>query len=303
MVWMTCNHEIASRAPVAGRAGGTETRSTGRREGDMTGLLEDRVAVVYGGGGAIGGAVARTFAREGARVFLAGRTQDRLDAVARDIAAAGGRAETARLDVLDERAVGAHAAAVAAAAGGIDVVLDAVSVPHDQGTLLGDLSFEEFWRPVEGFLRGLFLTSRAVAPYLARDRPGVLLTLSEPGARLVVPGILGHGVSAAGKETLTRLLAAELAPAGVRVVGLRPHAVLDGPAHGSYTRELFAPAAAAAGQTVQELLDDGSLAAGSLRGRLPTVQEVADAAAFLASDRAAAMTGTIVNLTGGAVPD
>ncbi len=110
-------------------------------------------------------------------------------------------------------------------------------------------------------------------------------------------------MSAAGKETLTRLLAAELAPAGVRVVGLRPHAVVDGPAHGSYTRELFAPAAAAAGQTVQELLDDGSLAAGTLRGRLPTVQEVADAAAFLASDRAAAMTGTIVNLTGGAVPD
>lgn len=72
---------------------------------------------------------------------------------------------------------------------------------------------------------------------------------------------------------------------------------------GSYTRELFAPAAAAAGQTVQELLDDGPLAAGTLRGRLPTVQEVADAAAFLASDRAAAMTGTIVNLTGGAVPD
>lgn len=269
----------------------------------MTGLLQDRVAVVYGGGGAIGGAVARTFAREGARVFLAGRTQDRLDVVAHDIAAAGGRAETARLDVLDERAVEAHAAAVAAAAGGIDVVLDAVSVPHDQGTLLGDLSFEEFWRPVEGFLRGLFLTSRAVAPYLARDRPGVLLTLSEPGARLVVPGILGHGVSAAGKETLTRLLAAELAPAGVRVVGLRPHAVLDGPAYGSYTRELFAPAAAAAGQTVQELLDDGPLAAGTLRGRLPTVQEVAEAAAFLASDRAAAMTGTIVNLTGGAVPD
>ncbi|KAJ8145009.1 hypothetical protein OY671_001901 [Metschnikowia pulcherrima] len=261
------------------------------REGDMTRSSEDRVAVVYGVGGAIGGAVARTFAREGARVFLAGRTQGHLDAVARDIAAAGGRAETARLDVLDERAVEAHAAAVAAAAGGIDVVLDAVSVPHDQGTSLGDLSFEEFWRPVEGFSRGSFLTSRAVAPYLARDRPGVLLTSSEPGARLVVPGILGHGVSAAGKETLTRLLAAELAPAGVRVVGSRPHAVS------------FAPAAAAAGQTVQESLDDGPLAAGTSRGRLPTVQEVADAAAFLASDRAAAMTGTIVNLTGGAVPD
>ncbi len=144
----------------------------------MTGLLQDRVAVVYGGGGAIGGAVARTFAREGARVFLAGRTQDRLDVVAHDIAAAGGRAETARLDVLDERAVEAHAAAVAAAAGGIDVVLDAVSVPHDQGTVLADLSYEEFWRPVEGFLRACSSragrwrpTSRATGPACSSPCP------------------------------------------------------------------------------------------------------------------------------------
>ncbi len=68
-------------------------------------LLENRNAVIYGGGGAIGGAIARVFAREGARVFIAGRTQAPLDAVARDIATTGGKVETAQVDVFDQQAV------------------------------------------------------------------------------------------------------------------------------------------------------------------------------------------------------
>ena len=74
-------------------------------------LLREKNAVIYGGGGAIGGAVARVFAREGARVFIAGRTQARLDAVAAEIAAAGGAAETAQVDAFDQQAVEKHAAA------------------------------------------------------------------------------------------------------------------------------------------------------------------------------------------------
>ena len=80
----------------------------------MSALLADKVAVVYGGGGAIGGSCARVFAREGARVFLAGRTRAKLDTVARDIAAAGGHADVTALDVLDEAAVRAHADRAAA---------------------------------------------------------------------------------------------------------------------------------------------------------------------------------------------
>lgn len=266
-------------------------------------LLGGKNAVIYGGGGAIGGAVARVFAREGARVFLAGRTQEKLDAVARDITAAGGRAETATVDVLDQQAVDRHADGVAATAGGIDVALNAVSVMHDQGTLLADLSLEEFMRPVDGFLRALFITSKAVARHMGGERPGVILTLSEPGSRLAVGGILGHSVSAAGKEAFSRVLAAELAPVNVRVVCIRPHAVVDAPAAGSYTGDLFKPIAAAAGQSVQELLDGGGMAQGTLLKRLPTLSEVAETAAFLASDRAGAITGTVANLSAGALVD
>ncbi|ADB29502.1 short-chain dehydrogenase/reductase SDR [Kribbella flavida DSM 17836] len=269
----------------------------------MTGLLlENKNAVIYGGAGAIGSAVARVFAREGAKVFLAGRTQDKLDAVAGDIAAAGGTVETAQVDVFDQEAVEKHASAVAASAGGIDIALNAVSVMHDQGTVLADLSVEEFMRPIDGFLRTLFITTKAVAQHMGSDRPGVILTLSEPGAKLAIGGILGHGVSAAGKEAFARLLAAELAPANVRVVNLRPHAIADAPAAGSYTKDLFQPSAAASGQSVQEFLD-GGLAQGTLLKRLPTLAEIAETAAFLASDRAGVMTGTVANLSGGALVD
>lgn len=266
-------------------------------------LLSNKNAVIYGGGGAIGGAIARVFAREGARVFIAGRTQAKLDAVADDITAAGGTVETAQVDVLDQQAVEKHAAEVASTAGSIDIALNAVSVMHDQGTLLADLSLEEFMLPIDGFLRSLFITSKAVASYMGRERPGVILTLSEPGSKLAVGGILGHSVSAAGKEAFSRVLAAELAPSNVRVIGIRPHAVVDGPAAGSYTADLFKPLAAAAGQSVQELLEGGGMAQGTLLKRLPTLSEIAETAAFLASDRSGAMTGTIANLSAGALVD
>ncbi|HJS43769.1 MAG TPA: SDR family oxidoreductase [Gemmatimonadales bacterium] len=257
-------------------------------------LLQNRNAVIYGGGGAIGGAVARVFARDGARVFLAGRTPARLDAVAADIVAAGGSVETARVDVFDQRAVERHADAVAAKAGSIDIALNAVSIMHDQGTTLENLSLEEFMRPIDGFLRTLFITSKAVIRHMGGKRPGVILTLSEPGSQLAIPGILGHSASGAAREAFSRVLAAELAPKNIRVVCIRPHAISDAPAAGSYTRELF-------GESPEEAM--AGMAEGTLLKRLPTLAEVADTIAFLASDRAGAMTGTVANLSVGALVD
>ena len=157
--------------------------------------------------------------------------------------------------MFDQQAVERHADAIAAKAGGIDIALNAVSVMHDQGTLLADLSLEEFMRPIEGFLRTLFITSKAVARHMGGKRPGVILTLSEPGSKLAVGGILGHAASAAGKEAFSRVLAAELAPRNIRVIDIRPHAIIDAPAAGSYTKDVFKQFAAAAGLSVQELLD------------------------------------------------
>jgi NAD(P)-dependent dehydrogenase (short-subunit alcohol dehydrogenase family) len=264
-------------------------------------LLKDRTAVIYGGSGAIGGAAARVFAREGATVFLVARTQRRLDAIARDIRTAGGKVETAQVDVLDETAVAKHASSVATQAGGIDIVLNATSVMHDQGSLLADLSMEAFMVPIEGFLRPLFSTSKAVAPHMGSRRPGVILTLTAPASKMTVPGHLGHIVSCAAIEAFSRALAGELSPRNVRVICIRSHAIADAPEAGSYTGELFAPKAEAAGVSVSQWLEGAAQT--TMLKRLPTLVDVAETAAFLASDRAGAMTAAVANLTCGAVVD
>jgi NAD(P)-dependent dehydrogenase (short-subunit alcohol dehydrogenase family) len=258
-------------------------------------MLERKTAVIYGGGGAIGGAVARAFADAGARVHLAGRTRARLEEVARDI---GDAACVAEVDALDERAVAEHADAVAADAGGIDIALNAVSFPFAQGTPMGDLGVEDIMRPIESYLRTNLITARAVARHMAARRAGTILTLSAGASRFVPPGSLTYGTICAAIEAMSQRLAAELGPHGVRVVCLRPHAVVDAPAHGSYSADVFGPRAAAAGVSVEQWLGQWAQDA-TLLGRLPTLAQVADAAVFLASDRAAATTGTVVDLTCG----
>jgi 3-oxoacyl-[acyl-carrier protein] reductase len=132
-------------------------------------LLENKNAVIYGGGGAIGGAVARAFAREGARVFLAGRTRAKLDAVARTISAAGGAVETAQIDALDEQAVEKHLEAVVNQAGRVDISFNAVGFNEIQGIPLIDLALEDFIFPITGWSRTVFLTSRAAARRMVRQ--------------------------------------------------------------------------------------------------------------------------------------
>jgi len=126
-------------------------------------LLEGKNAVIYGGGGSIGGAVAKEFAWEGARVFLAGRTREPLEAVAADIASAGGSAEVAVLDALDEEAVDEHARAMAAQAGSIDVAFNLVTRGDVQGIPLVEMATDDLLRAVINGLRSNFITARAAA--------------------------------------------------------------------------------------------------------------------------------------------
>jgi 3-oxoacyl-[acyl-carrier protein] reductase len=146
-------------------------------------LLDNKSAVIYGGGGGIGGAVARAFAREGATVFLAGRTLATLDAVADAIRSAGGAAETAEVDALDEAAVDRHADAVAAQAGGIDISFNVIAHPYTHGVPLAEMSVDDFMAPVQTAARTTFLTTRAAAPHMIPRRSGVILAFGGPGDR------------------------------------------------------------------------------------------------------------------------
>jgi 3-oxoacyl-[acyl-carrier protein] reductase len=264
-------------------------------------LLQDRTAIIFGGSGAIGGAIARVMAREGARVFLGGRSPDKLDRAASDIRAAGGAAETFIFDALDEQGTIDRVAEIAGRVGGLDIAVHATGFPHDQGTELQDVSLADFMHTVDTFLPALFVMAKSVTPHMGQRRPGVILTLVPPVGRMAMPRHLSHIVTCAAEEAFVRALASELGPKNIRVVCLKSHAITGAIAAGSYTREIFAPKAAASGISVDEWL--GAAASGTMLGRLPTLSQVAETAAFMASDHAGAMTGTFVNMTAGAAPD
>src|SRR5439155_1537334 len=141
-------------------------------------LLENKNAVIYGGGGAIGGALARVSAGEGARVFLAGRRQPALQRVADEIAHAGGTAETALIDALDERAVDEYVAGVAGRAGSIDISFNAISHGDVHGMPLLEVPDEEFVRWLKSKTMLGRLTTLAdvgqTAAFLASDRAGAM---------------------------------------------------------------------------------------------------------------------------------
>jgi NAD(P)-dependent dehydrogenase (short-subunit alcohol dehydrogenase family) len=262
-------------------------------------LLANKIAVIHGAGGAIGGAVARAFAREGANVFLAGRTLAKVEAVAKDIAAAGGQAETAQVDALDEQAVEQHSAAVADKAGRIDISFNAIGIPQRgvQGIPLVELSADSFTLPVMTYTRATFLTATAAARRMVGDGSGVILTVTSVPARMAIPLMGGMTPAWGAVEALTRSLAAELGPRGIRVVCLRPNAM---PETATIT-EVFGLHGKGTGTSREQFqaLMEGQT---PLR-RLQTLTEVADAAAFLASDQASSMTGTVVNLSGGILVD
>jgi 3-oxoacyl-[acyl-carrier protein] reductase len=259
-------------------------------------LLEGKNAVVYGGAGRIGRAVARAFAGEGARVFLAGRTLATLDEVAGELAAGGAAVETAQVDALDERAVDEHADAVAAAAGGIDVSFNAIGHGDVHGAPLLQMSFEDFVRPVATAMRTQFLTTRAAARHMTRRGSGVIMAITATTARLAIPEVGGTGVTWDAIESQCRQWACELGGYGVRVVWLQttgiPEALAD--------IEEF-PAYGTGGTMTRGELIDWNQRRTQLN-RLTTLAELGRAAAFMASDHASAMTATSANLSCGQVP-
>jgi 3-oxoacyl-[acyl-carrier protein] reductase len=271
------------------------------KSGSGMGILSGKIAVVHGGGGAIGGAAAVAFAEAGARVFLAGRTSSRLEEVAGRIRALGGAVESDELDALDAAAVDAHAERVVARAERIDVVLNAIGLVHVQGKSFVEQTLDEFEAPVRGYVRAHFIIAKAASRFMIRQGNGVILALSTPGSVLPGPGFMGYGVACAALEAMTRHLAGELGAHGVRAVCLRADAIPEALTR-SHSRRIFNEVAAKHGLTPEAMLQAHAERDTLLR-RLPSLDQVAHTAAFFASDGAAATTGAIVNLTCGSLVD
>jgi NAD(P)-dependent dehydrogenase (short-subunit alcohol dehydrogenase family) len=262
-------------------------------------ILQSKNAVIYGAGGGTGGAVARAFAREGARVFLTGRLRAPVEAVAKEIISVGGFAEAAEVDALDEHAIAKHLQSVIDEAGRVDISFNAVGIPNAKivGVPLVDLDLEQFSLPLTTYATSYFLTARLAARHMIPKKSGVIMTVTALHSRIGLPLVGGYGPAQAVKEALTRDLSAELAPYGIRVVGLRP----QGMPETRTIKEAYEPRAKATGMTWEQWQE--MLASRTHPRRLMTLEEMANVAVFIASDQASGMTGTTVNLTMGSMDD
>lgn len=248
-------------------------------------LLENKVAVIYGAGGPIGGAVACAFAREGARVFLAGRTRAKLDRVAEEIRVHGGRADTSVVDALDERMVDAYVNAVVEQVGSIDISFNLIGYGDVQKPLM-NISVEDFLQPITNAMRSHFLTTRAAARHMIERRSGVILAFGGSGPH-TLPGLGGFKIALDALEGLRRQWACELGQHGIRVVTLKTGGVPESIAENDPIREEVSAA----------------IEQDSLLKRAAQLSDVGNVAAFVASDQARTMTASTVNISCGALMD
>lgn len=248
-------------------------------------LLEHKVAVIYGAGGSIGGAVARAFAREGARVFLAGRTTAKLDKVADAIRANGGVADIAVVDALDEEAVDAFINAVVAQARYLDISFNLITYGDVQEPLM-EIAVEDFLQPITTAMRTQFLTTKAAARHMIPRGAGVILHFGGGGPQ-TMPGLGGFKIALDAIEGLRRQWACELGQHGIRVVTLKTGGVSE-----SLPDTEIGRAEIIAGLEQPTLLK-----------RTATLADVGNIAAFVASDQARTMTATDINISCGAIVD
>ncbi|MGH7493347.1 MAG: SDR family NAD(P)-dependent oxidoreductase [bacterium] len=260
-------------------------------------LLKNKNAVIYGGGGAIGGAVARAFAREGAKVFLAGRTLAKLGAVAKEILASGGAVETAQVDALDEQAVEKYMSEIVKKAGRIDISFNAIGIPQKgiQGIPLTELSVESFSLPITTYTQANFITAKAAARRMVKLGHGVIM-MHTPNASRISPPFVGGMVPAwAAMEGLCRSLSVECGQQGVRAVCMLTTGIPETP----LIDEVWEIHGKAHGITFEQF--HSSMEGMTHRRRLTTLAELTDAAVFVASGQGSAITGTTVNLTAGMI--
>lgn len=261
--------------------------------------LQDKIAVLFGAGGEVGAQVAEEFARQGARLFLSGRTVDHVQAVADAIPDDKAVADVGELDALDEAAVNAYLERVVAGEGRIDIVFNAMgpqASEYGNATSTMDLPLEKFMLPISTIVASQFVTARAAARHLVGRGSGVVVFLSATPSR-GGPNTSAIGAAYGALESLTRSLAVDLGPHGVRVVCVRSMGMAETRVM-QQTYVLGGQTVGAPKEKVEEIVTTRALL-----GRSPSLDETAKLISFLASDDARAITGAIVNSSCGQVLD
>jgi NAD(P)-dependent dehydrogenase (short-subunit alcohol dehydrogenase family) len=263
-------------------------------------MLEGKHAVVFGAGGSIGAAVAREFAAQGAAVFLSGRTRSHVENVAKDIVSAGGCAQVAEINALDDSAVNEYINGITKEGGSVDVVLDATgpqAMEYGNAKMAVELGIDEFMLPLATVVKSHFITARASARQMVKQKSGVIIFVTGSPARGHVPGATAIGAAFGAIESLTENLAIEVGPYGVRVVCVRTLANVDSRSIQETTAFMSDRL-----QITQEQANE-QIANSNFLKRVATVSDTARAAVLAASDNACMMTGTVLNATAGAALD
>ena len=255
-------------------------------------MLKNQVAIITGGGRGIGRAIALRFAREGAAVVLAARTQSQIDAVAAEIKTEGHKAAAITADVSQESDCQAIVQAAHKQFGPIDILVNNAGVlgPVEP---VEEISPKEWDEVIAVNLRGPYLLSRLVLPEMYRRGSGAIINISSVAAKGAFQWNSPYAASKAGLVGLTRTLAAEAARKGVRV-----NAICPGPVPETEMSQVLGQALAERLQADPDELFKGLLEK-ILQGKPQTAADVADAALFLASSQAAAITGQTLNVDGG----
>lgn len=256
-------------------------------------LLKDKNAIIYGAAGSLGSAIAKGFAKEGARLFLAGRTLAPLEEIAKEITGNGGMAEISAVDALDEKAVKEYVDTIIQKHGHVDISFNSIATEAVQGIPLYEMATDDFMHPLRAIMQSQFITASAAAKHMIKQGSGVILFLTATPAGIAYPLTGGFGVLCNAIEGFSRNLAAELGPAGVRVVCMR--------SGGSPDSKVFKEAKLKNPDVMKARLKEMENA--TMLKRLPLMQEITNVAIFLASDMASGMTGTSANITCGTTVD
>jgi NAD(P)-dependent dehydrogenase (short-subunit alcohol dehydrogenase family) len=252
-------------------------------------ILQNRNAVIYGGGGSLGSTIARAIAKEGANVYLAGRHLSSVKEVADEIVESGGRAEAARVDAMNESEVNAFVDSLIRKRGSLDLSFCAVDYQVVQNVPLVRLSVEDFVRPVSIAMRSHFLTATAAGKIMMNQRSGVILSLTATPGGIGYPFTAGFAPACSAIENFSRNLALELGMYGVRVVNIR--------SGGSPDSRVFKQAIERNPKEMEVILR--GMENDTMLKKLPLMEEIANTAVFLASNFAKSITGVTIDVTGG----
>jgi NAD(P)-dependent dehydrogenase (short-subunit alcohol dehydrogenase family) len=253
--------------------------------------FEDKTVVVTGAGYGLGEAISLAFAHEGAGLVLAGRTGERLDAVARAVRAMDRRAHSVVTDVSQEASARRMIEETVKTFGKLDVLVNNAGI-EGPTKLVCDVETTEWEQTLAVNLTGAFLCSKYAVKEMIRQGGGVIVNISSVAGRIGYPMRTPYAASKWGMIGLSHSMAAELGEHNIRV-----NCICPGPVEGDRMNRVIAHRAEARGIPFERA--QRQAVSGVPIGRMVTADEVAQSVLFLASEEASGITGQAFTVCGG----